>query len=65
MKAIALKEYGSSDNFELNDISPLFDNNDLSKPPITILGSLSVDTVKKAHGLLENNSVQGKLIMTC
>jgi len=49
----------------LNHISELFDSNSLSKPPITILGSLSVDTVKKAHELLENNSVQGKLIMTC
>ena len=49
----------------LNYISALFDTNVLYKPPITILGSLSVDTVKKAHDLLENNSVQGKLIMTC
>lgn len=49
----------------LNYISALFDTNVIYKPPITILGSLSVDTVKKAHELLENNSVQGKLIMTC
>jgi|KBSMisStaDraftv2_1062788.scaffolds.fasta_scaffold13668_1 NADPH2:quinone reductase len=49
----------------LNYISGLFDSNVLIKPPITILGSLSVGTVKKAHELLENNSVQGKLIMTC
>jgi hypothetical protein len=49
----------------LNYISGLFDSNVLIKPPITVLGSLSVGTVKKAHELLENNSVQGKLIMTC
>jgi len=49
----------------LNYTSELFDSDGLSKPPITILGPLSVDTVKKAHELLENNSVQGKLIMTC
>lgn len=49
----------------LNYISGLFDSNALSEPPITVLGSLSVGTVKKAHELLESNSVQGKLIMTC
>lgn len=49
----------------LNEISELFDSNSISKPHITNLGSLSVDTVKKAHYMLENNLVQGKLIMTC
>ncbi len=49
----------------LNHIATLFDSQLISKPPITLLGSLSVDTVKRAHELLENNSMQGKLIMTC
>lgn len=49
----------------LNHISIFFNNNPKRKPQITILGSLSVETVKKAHELLENTSVQGKLIMTC
>ena len=71
--SVGANAYSLSDNQEywktyqhiLNQISKLFDNNTLSEPPITILGSLSVDTVKKAHELLESNSVQGKLIMTC
>ena len=71
--SIGANAYSLSDNqvywkkykLILNYISALFDTNVIFKPPITILGSLSVDTVKKAHELLENNSVQGKLIMTC
>ena len=49
----------------LDQISGLFDTSAIIKPPITILGSLSVDTVKKGHQLLEKSSIQGKLIMTC
>jgi NADPH:quinone reductase len=49
----------------LNEISKLFDSPLIPKPLITNLGSLSIDTVKTAHYLLENNLVQGKLIMTC
>ncbi len=71
--SVGANAYSLSDNHEhwktyqriLNHISELFDSNAVSKPPITILGSLSIDTVKKAHELLENNLVQGKLIMTC
>jgi NADPH:quinone reductase len=71
--SIGANAYSLSDNQEywktyqdiLNHISKLFDSNAISKPPITILGPLSVDTVKKAHELLENNSVQGKLVMKC
>lgn len=47
----------------LDHIANLFEGKKLNKPPITIVGPLSVDTVKKAHELLENNLVQGKLIM--
>jgi NADPH:quinone reductase len=71
--SIGANAYSLSNNREhwktyqriLNDISALFDSGKINKPPVTIVGSLSVDTVKKAHELLENNSVQGKLIMTC
>ena len=69
--SIGANAYSLSDNQEvwktyqhiLNHISKLFDSNAISKPPITIVGALSVETVKKAHELLENNAVQGKLIM--
>ncbi len=59
------REYWKNYQHILNHISELFNSKLINKPPITILGSLSVDNVKKAHQLLENNSVQGKLIMTC
>ena len=49
----------------LDQIAALFDSNKVTKPPITVVGSLSVATVKKAHEMLEANSTQGKLIMTC
>lgn len=49
----------------LNHLAQLFNSKAINKPRVTIMGPLSVDTVKKAHQLLENNSVQGKLIMTC
>ncbi|MFT3908363.1 MAG: NADP-dependent oxidoreductase [Ferruginibacter sp.] len=72
--SIGANAYSLSDNKEqwkaykyiLNHIAKLFDSNAIEiKPPITVVGALSLDTVKKAHELLENNSVQGKLIMTC
>jgi NADPH:quinone reductase-like Zn-dependent oxidoreductase len=59
------REYWKTYQHMLHHISELFDNNHISKPPITILGPLSVETVKKAHELLETNSTQGKLIMIC
>lgn len=49
----------------LHNISAHYDSNKINKPSITILGPLSVETVKKAHELLETNSTQGKLVMTC
>jgi NADPH:quinone reductase len=49
----------------LNRLSQLFDSGELSPPPITVLGRLSPEVVKKAHELLEGNAVQGKLVMTC
>lgn len=49
----------------LSDIATLFDLKRISAPPITVVGHLSAETVKSAHDLLENHSVQGKLVMTC
>jgi NADPH2:quinone reductase len=71
--SVGANAYSLSDNREnwkiyrqmLDHISELFDNGSLHEPPVTIVGPLSVETVKKAHELLENNLVQGKLVMTC
>jgi NADPH:quinone reductase-like Zn-dependent oxidoreductase len=49
----------------LDDLSRHFDSGALAPPPITVLGGLSSEVVKHAHGLLESNAVQGKLVMTC
>ena len=48
----------------LNYFSKLYDSNQLMKPPIHVLGTLSTAVVIKAHQLLENSSVQGKLVMS-
>jgi NADPH:quinone reductase-like Zn-dependent oxidoreductase len=49
----------------LEHLARLFDRGELAPPPITILGRLSAEVVKEAHGLLESHAVQGKLVMTC
>ena len=46
-------------------LSQHFDSGARAPPRIIILGGLSAEVVKRAHALLENNAVQGKLIMTC
>jgi len=48
----------------LDRISKFYDDREMIKPSITILGKLSVDVVRQAHELLEKSFVQGKLIMT-
>jgi NADPH:quinone reductase len=52
-------------NQSLNALAELFDTGQLKEPPVTVVGGLSLDTVKKAHALLEKGAVQGKLVMTC
>ena len=47
----------------LEHLSQLFDSGTIAPPPITILGRLSLEVVKRAHALLESNAVQGKLVM--
>ena len=47
----------------LNHFAMLFDSAAINKPPVTIVGAFSVDTVRKAHEIMERGSVQGKLVM--
>jgi NADPH:quinone reductase-like Zn-dependent oxidoreductase len=49
----------------LTDLARLFDRGDLRPLPVTRLGSLSVETVRRAHDLLERSGVQGKIVMSC
>lgn len=49
----------------LERLAHLFDSGALAPPRITVLGVLSTAVVRQAHGLLESNSVQGKLVMIC
>ncbi|MDR2235504.1 MAG: NADP-dependent oxidoreductase [Chryseobacterium sp.] len=48
----------------LNEIARLIENNMINPPNYKIMGSLSLETVLKAHSILKNNQTQGhKLIM--
>ncbi|MBI3714574.1 MAG: NADP-dependent oxidoreductase [Betaproteobacteria bacterium] len=49
----------------LDQLARQFDGKALRPPPITIVGPLSVETVREAHARMEANAVQGKLVMTC
>jgi NADPH:quinone reductase-like Zn-dependent oxidoreductase len=49
----------------LSDLSGLFDSGALSGPLVTNVGTLSVESVRQAHDLLERSAVQGKLVMSC
>jgi len=49
----------------LDHLSYHFDSGVFMPPSINVLGRLSLEVVKEAHALLENHSVQGKLVMTC
>jgi hypothetical protein len=49
----------------LNAFSELFDGGALPAPPVTSVGSLSVEAVRQAHDQLERSAVQGKLVMAC
>ncbi len=47
----------------LEHISQMLENGTLKPPPIQVLGPLSVETVHRAHALLEQGRVKGKLVM--
>lgn len=49
----------------LTGLALLFDSGALTAPTIVNMGSLSVEAVTRAHDMLENSSVQGKLVMQC
>ncbi len=48
----------------LTELANLFDDGLLRPPCISHVGSFSVDTVKRAHELLERSAVHGKLVMS-
>jgi NADPH2:quinone reductase len=48
---------------QLPPISEWIEEGVLNPPAITVVGNLSVDTVRSAHHLLEEGKVKGKLIM--
>ncbi len=49
---------------QLQHFCQLLENDSIQMPPVKIVGTLSVDTVKEAHRLLEEGKVKGKLVMT-
>ncbi len=49
----------------LGELAALFDSGAMPAPPVTSVGSLSVEAVRQAHDLLERSAVQGKLVMGC
>ncbi len=49
---------------QLGLISELMEKKAITPPPIHVLGSLSLATIKEAHHLLEGLHVKGKLVMT-
>lgn len=52
--------YGES----LREIVGLLENNAITPPPVQVVGELGVETVQKAHQLLEDNQTKGrKLVM--
>ncbi|MGI9024069.1 MAG: quinone oxidoreductase family protein [Burkholderiaceae bacterium] len=49
----------------LTQFARMFDSGALRPPYVTNVGSLSIETVRQAHDLLERSAVQGKLVMSC
>jgi NADPH:quinone reductase-like Zn-dependent oxidoreductase len=48
----------------LTYISQMLEDGALKSPPVQVVGPLSIETVQKAHALLEQGRVKGKLVMT-
>lgn len=60
--------FGSPDTWlvygrQLAALTKLIESGDIQPPAITEVGGLSVETVRRAHALLETGHVQGKLVM--
>lgn len=49
---------------QLNHLSRLFEKEGLMAPHIEVVGSFSLETVKKAHQKLESGHTKGKLVMS-
>ncbi len=49
---------------QLNHLAKLFEKKELPAPKVQNVGSLSAETVQKAHRLLEGGRTLGKLVMT-
>ncbi|RFM29074.1 quinone oxidoreductase family protein [Deminuibacter soli] len=47
----------------LEEIARLLENDTITPSPVEIIGELSVETVRKAHAMLENNLAQGKKLV--
>lgn len=47
----------------LKIIMDLLETGELKPPVVTVIGSLSKETVQQAHELLENGRTKGKLVM--
>ena len=48
---------------QLTALTNLFEAGDIEPPTITEVGDLSVESVRRAHAMLERGHVQGKLVM--
>jgi NADPH:quinone reductase len=48
----------------LKAITQMLEHKTLHAPQVQVIGPLFVDTVRRAHALLEDRSVKGKLVMT-
>ena len=49
---------------QLEHLMHLFEKKEIDIPPPTVLGPFSVDSVKKAHEILESGRTRGKLVMS-
>lgn len=62
--AMAKESYWTMYKVQLAHLVHLFDKKSLSPPYVQHVGSFSLETVKKAHALLEEGHTKGKLVMT-
>jgi NADPH:quinone reductase-like Zn-dependent oxidoreductase len=57
------REYWKIYAHHLEHIAQMLENGTINPPSIQIMGSLSANTVQKAHALLEQRRIKGKLVM--
>ncbi len=61
--ALSTEEYWPAVGQSLEQLTNLLESQQITASPVTIVGELSVDTVKKAHAQLEGHHTVGKLVM--